>query len=325
MQRILVLGTGGTIAGREVTPGSTAYRSGQVEVADLLPDLAARDIAVTTEQIANVGSQDMDAVIWRKLRARILDVFATDAADAVVITHGTDTLEETGFWLDLTVADDRPVVLTGAMRPAGALGNDGPRNLACALRVAQDAGSLGRGVLAVMGDRIFAARHLAKAATDSTQAFTSYPAGCLGTVAPDRVTYHGPAVAPVLRGRFDPPEDEPPQVGVLMVHADMDLAIVNAVLNAGLQGIVLAGVGHGNAPRDVLKCLAGAATEGLAVVRSSRIGTATVLRNTEVDDDGSAFIAGGPLNPAKSRILLQMCLAAGLSDPAAIQGIFDHF
>lgn len=327
MSRVLVLGTGGTIAGHAASAGSASYRSGQVGIADLLPNLAKAGIEgrIVSEQIANIGSQDMDAGVWRALHARITGAFAANEADAVVIAHGTDTLEETGFWLDLTLAAGRPVVLTGAMRPANAIGGDGPRNLACALRVATDQASRDRGVLAVIGDCVFQASDVYKSATEGTQAFRSHPRGRLAAVTPGELRYLAPPDPAPCRGRFTPSAGPTPKVVILMAHADMEMVLVDALLGARPQGLVLAGVGHGNAPRSVLERLAQAAADGLAVVRSSRIGAAMVSRNTEVDDDAMGFVAGGPLNPAKCRILLQFLLAAPVSDRARMQAVYDLF
>ena len=327
MSRILVLGTGGTIAGHSASAGSASYRSGQVEIADLLPNLAEAGIEgrIASEQIANIGSQDMDAGVWRALHVRITGAFAANEADAVVIAHGTDTLEETGFWLDLTLPAGRPVVLTGAMRPANAIGGDGPRNLACALRVATDQASRDRGVLAVLGDGVFQASDVYKSATEGTQAFRSHPRGRLATVTPGGLRYLAPPDPAPWRGCYHPARGPAPRVAILMAHVDMDMTIVEAFLATELQGLVLAGVGHGNAPRPVLERLARAAADGLAVVRSSRIGAATVSRNTEVDDGAMGFVAGGPLNPAKCRILLQFLLAAPASDRVRMQAVFDRF
>lgn len=316
MQRILVLGTGGTIAGQAHSDASGAYRSGAIAVDGLLPP-GPMDVEVTTEQIANIGSQDMTRDIWRRLHARITSAFASDEADGIIITHGTDTLEETGFFLDLTLPAGRPVVLVSAMRPANAVGSDGARNLVCGMTVAASPDSPERGVLAVLGDRVFTAADAYKATTHGVDGFDSYPRGAVAEVSPSSVTYLSAPLAAPLRGQFEVP-DRLPSVAILYVHADMDVAVVEAVLRSGIEGLVIAGVGHGNAPEPVLTALA---ASGLPVVRSSRIGRARVRRNTEVDDDRLGFIAGGTLNPAKCRILLQLLLA---QKAAPFQDAFDR-
>lgn len=317
MQRVLVLGTGGTIAGRATSDSSGGYRSGEVGVDQLVAG-AGLPARITTEQIANIGSQDMDFDVWRALHDRISRAFGKGEADAIVITHGTDTLEETGFFLDLTLPTGRPVVLVSAMRPADAIGSDGLRNLACGVRVAVEAGSQRRGVLAVLGDSVFSAASVYKATTFGTEAFQSFPRGYEASVTPSSLRYLSEPFDAPWRGRHAVPEHMPP-VAILHAHASMDLHVVRAILGSGVAGVVLAGVGHGNAPAPVLTALA---DTGLPVVRSSRIDRAFVSRNTEVDDDQMGFIAGGPLNPAKCRILLQLLLS---EQSKHLQETFDRF
>lgn len=326
--RLLVLATGGTIAGRADSAIAGRYASGEVGIDALLAFTADLGIEadLVAEPVAAVGSQDMDAAIWDRLHGRIAEVFANDQADGVIVTHGTDTAEETAFLLDLVLPPGRPVVLVGAMRPANVLGADGPRNLANAIRVAGDPASYGRGVLVVLGDAVFGARDVRKALTSGTDAFRAVPGGPLATVSPASLRYFAPPVAASWRGRYRlPPLGAWPPVAVLYAHANMDMAVAHAILSTKPAGVVLAGVGHGNASAAVLKALAGAAGQGVSVVRSTHLNEGTVTRNLEVDDDASHFIAGGSLNPQKCRILLQLLIADGVDDIAGQQRIFDGF
>jgi L-asparaginase len=194
--RILVLATGGTIAGWADSAVAGRYASGEVGIDALLAfatDLGI-DADLIAEQVASVGSQDMDAAIWDRLHGRIVEAFANDRADAVIVTHGTDTAEETGFLLDLVLPAGRPVVLVGAMRPGNAIGADGPRNLANAIRIANDPASRGRGVLVILGDTVFGAREVHKALTDGADAFRAFPGGPLGAVSPASLRYFTPPV-----------------------------------------------------------------------------------------------------------------------------------
>jgi L-asparaginase len=241
----------------------------------------------------------------------------------VVITHGTDTAEETAFLLDRTLPTDKPIVLTGAMRPADALGSDGMRNLATALRVAADGGAAGRGVLVAMGDQVFAARDVRKAATQGPEAFRGYPRGSIAAVSPSSLEWFGPPARAGEAALFGWPSSLP-RVDVVYAVAAMDRASVDAALAAGAKGIVLAGLGQGNAPHEVLEALGEAAARGVVVVRSSRTDQGLVDRNVEVDDDAYGFVAARALNPAKSRILLQLLLASGVDDPARIQAAYDN-
>lgn len=326
--RVLVLATGGTIAGQADSATAVNYTSGQVPVGELLSMLeqAGMPANVTAEQVANVGSQDMDAAIWRTLHDRIRTAFISDAADAVIITHGTDTVEETGFLLDLLLPPGRAIVLVSAMRPANVIGSDGPRNLANGFRAALDPASRGRGVLVVLGDSIFAARDVYKASTRGTEAFRAFPGGAIGAVSPATLRYHAPPDDAPWRGRYAFPRNGAfPRVPILYAHAGMDKGVTEAVLRSGVAGVVSAGVGHGNIPRPMLEALARAAAAGMPILRASRVQEGTVTRNLEVDDDRLGFLSAGFLSPQKSRILLQLLLANGVDYPAARQAAFDLF
>ena len=259
--RLLILATGGTIAGRVHSGDTLRYTSGLVGIDALLQATTGFDIAadIAGEQIASVGSQDMSEAIWWQLHQCI----KTAGVDGVVITHGTDTIEETAFLLDLVVEAGAPVVLVGAMRPANALGADGPRNLACAIRAAASPQSRDRGVLVVIADMVHSARHVRKALTSGTDGFRSWPGGPIGTASPLGVSYHAPPMSWVMRGRYALPEGAAlPPVGIVYAHAGMDAAMAAAMTASGAAGIVLAGMGHGNAPAAVLDVLAEAARAG---------------------------------------------------------------
>lgn len=325
--RVLVLGTGGTIAGQTVGEAGS-YTSGQVPVESLLQQLryVEQSLEIRGEQIANIGSQDITAKVWRRLLDRIAAAFNNDEADAIMITHGTDTLEETGFLLDLTLPGVKPVVLVSAMRPANVIGSDGPRNLACGLRVAIAHSSAGRGVLAVSGDRIFAVKDLYKASTHGIDAFRSFPGAQIGTVTPGKLRYEMPQSEAPWRGTYRLPDDGLlPRVPIFYGCAAADPLDMEAVIDSGIAGIVVAGLGHGNLPGAVLDALVGAASDGLVVVRSSRVNEGAVTRNLEIDDDRFGFVSGGVLNPQKSRILMQLLLANGIKDRALQQAAFDQF
>lgn len=324
--RVLVVATGGTIAGHSASALGRAYSAGGVGVETLLAgagDLSAV-AELRAEQIASVGSQDMTSEIWRRLAARVSAAFADGATDAVVVTHGTDTLEETAFLLDLVTPPGRPVVLVGAMRPANGLGADGPANLAEAVRVAADPASRGRGVLVVLNDEVHAARRVAKAHTADVGAFRSSPGGPIGAASPAAVRYFEQAAASARSGAYRLPPGSLPRVAILYAHADMDARDVEAVLQPDVAGIVLAGVGAGNASAQALTALAAAARRGVVVVRSSRVGEGAVERDIEIDDGRLGFVAAGDLNPQKSRVLLQLLLAGGVTSPAAVQRAFDE-
>ena len=322
--RILVLGTGGTIAGAGAGGTGAAYRPGGLALEVLVGHLAALGLAaeLQPQEVARIGSQDIGFAEWQALHAACADAMTDPAIDAVIITHGTDTAEETAFLLDLTLPTTKPVVLVGAMRPADAVGADGMRNFANAVKVAGDAQAAGRGVMLVMGDAVLAARDARKAATSAVDAFRSFPRGPLARVTPARIDWFGPPHREGEPARFAFPAALP-RVAILTAGAGMDEQPVEALLGIGARGIVLAGMGQGNAPRVVIEALARAAASGVPVVRATRVDEGLVDRNVEVEDDALGLVAARALGPAKARVLLMVLVAGGVTDAASVQAAFD--
>lgn len=322
--RILVLGTGGTIAGAGSNATGAAYRPGGLALEVLVGHLAALglDAELVSQEIARIGSQDIGFAEWSALHAACTEALADPAIAGVIITHGTDTAEETGFLLDLTLATTKPVVLVGAMRPADAVGADGMRNFANAVKVASDPAAAGRGVMLVMGDAVFAARDARKAATSAIDAFRSFPRGPLARVTPPSLDWFGPPHRAGEGARYAFPA-KLQRVAILTAGAGMDEQPVAALLGIGCKGMVLAGMGQGNAPASVIAALSRAAASGVPVVRSTRVDEGLVDRNVEVDDDALGLVAARALGPAKARVLLMVLIANGVTDPARIQSAFD--
>src|SRR5699024_5794348 len=237
---------GGTIAGKGESETEAAYKAGEVPVDDLLEAVPEMDSVaeVTGEQIAQIGSQDMDTETWLKLSKRINEVFDNDEADAVVITHGTDTQEETAYFLSLTVQSDNPVVLVGAMRPATALSQDGNRNLLDAVRVAAAPESQGVGTVVAMNEKIFAARDVTKTSTTNVAAFKSRNFGPIGVIHDGQVSYYYKSLRKPEK-KFDVSNlNHLPQVEIAYGYAGASPAAVEAFVNTGADGIVFAGVGN---------------------------------------------------------------------------------
>jgi L-asparaginase len=322
--RILVLGTGGTIAGAGSGATGAAYRPGGLALDTLIAHLDALGLAaqLVPQDVARIGSQDIGWAEWQALHAACTQALGDPAVDAVIITHGTDTAEETGFLLDLTLPTSKPVVLVGAMRPADAVGADGMRNFANAVKVASDVQASGRGVMLVMGDAVLAARDARKAATSAIDAFRSFPRGALARVTPATLDWFGPPHRSGEAARYAFPANLP-RVAILTAGAGMDEQPVAALLGIGCKGMVLAGMGQGNAPASVLAALAQAAARGVPVVRSTRVDEGIVDRNVEVDDDALGLVAARALGPAKARMLLMVLIANGVTDAAAVQAAFD--
>jgi L-asparaginase len=325
LPRILVLATGGTIAGVADPRAAGAYKSGAITAEQLLASVPALDKVATlkAEQVSSIGSQDMNDNVWFTLARRIQKAFDGKEADGVVITHGTDTLEETAFFLDNVVRADGPVVLVGSMRPSSGLSADGPGNLYEAVQVAASPQAQKRGVMAVLNDKIEGARGVSKSNTTSVETFNSPNGGPVGYVDSAGGIRFLHAVADGRRQKFSLPDAPPlPRVDIIYSHANMDaMPIENAVANKA-KGIVLAGVGDGNTSKAALDALEKAAKDGIVVVRSTRVRSGFVTRNVEVDDDKSGFVVSEDLNPQKARILTQLLIASGVNDRAKMQEAF---
>jgi L-asparaginase len=309
---VVVLATGGTIAGAAASDVQAAYTSGQVGVEQLLAAVpqAKKLATLRGEQISNIGSQDMNDEVWLKLAKRVNELAAMPDVDGIVITHGTDTIEETSYFLNLVVKSRKPVVLTAAMRPSTALSADGPLNFFNAVAVAANKDAAGRGVLVVVNDWIHGASSLTKTSTTAVQTFLSPLRGLVGTVTYGDCEFFRAGVG---RNTVDSEFSLDgvtalPRVDIVMAHANMDGALIDAAVAAGAKGIVIAGVGNGNLTKAALDALAAQAKKGIVCVRSTRVATGRVGRNVEVDDDKLALVASDDLNPQKARVLLRLAL-----------------
>ena len=316
---IHIVATGGTIA-------STNYYSdsvGKIGVDALVQAVPALDsIAVITgEQFSNIPSGSMTTEMWLRLSRGIADTLrAHPDLAGVVVTHGTDTMEETAYFLDLTMQDPRPVVVTGAMRPSDGIGIDGPANLYNAVRVAGAADSRGRGAMVLLNDEIFAARDVMKMNTVRPNAFAAPYRGDLGVADPEQIVWH-------RQPRREPLFDiaglrELPRVDIVYAYAGEDGTAVDAFVAAGAKGVVLAGVGRGGTTPGIGRALRNAVKAGVVVVIGSRTGSGSVPIGTGVSSDGAAdSIGAGDLTVQKARILLMLALTR-TSDPREIARIF---
>jgi L-asparaginase len=309
---IVILATGGTIAGAAATGTQAGYTSGAVTIDAMLAAVPGiKDLAqVRGEQISNVGSQDMSFDIMLTLAKRINQLLAEGDITGIVVTHGTDTMEETAFFLNLVVKSDKPVVMVGSMRPSTAVSADGPLNLYNAVGVAVDPAARGRGVLIVMNDWIHEAHSLTKTSTTAIQTFMSPLRGVVGIASYGKNDfYNSPLWKHTTGSEFDIANvTKLPRVDIAFACADMPPDLIDASAASGAKGIVIAGVGNGNMNKASLEAAARAVKKGVLVVRSSRVATGSVGRNVEVNDDELGFIASDELNPQKARILLSLAL-----------------
>ncbi len=321
--QVHLVATGGTIASTNYYAGTP----GKIGVEALLRAVPALDTvaAVSAQQFANVASSAMTPAMWLALARGIADTLrARPALAGVVVTHGTDTMEETAYFLDLTVADARPVIVTGAMRPADGVGIDGPANLLHAVRVAAHPGARGRGAMLVMNDGILAARDATKANTVRPDAFEAPVRGALGVADPEGVVWHrAPARAP----GFDlAGVRELPRVDVVYSYAGADGAAVDALVAAGARGLVVAATGRGSIPPLQRAAIDRAMARGVVVVAGSRAGAGSVpvgdgVRRGDGGTEAPATVGAGDLGVPRARVLLMLALTR-TQDPREVARIF---
>jgi L-asparaginase len=327
LPNIVILATGGTIAGAAASGTQSGYTSGAVTIDAMVAAVPGiKDLAnVKGEQISNVGSQDISFDIMLKLAKRINELLPGNT-DGIVVTHGTDTMEETAYFLNLVVKSNKPVVLVGSMRPSTAVSADGPLNLYNAVGVASDPQARGRGVLVLMNDWIHGAHSLTKTSTTAVQTFMSPLRGLVGIASYGKNDWYSTPVWKHTTGsEFDVSGvTKLPRVDIIFADADMSPDLIDASAEHGAKGIVIAGVGNGNMNKVSLDAAARAAKSGVIVVRSSRVATGSVGRNVEVSDDELGFVASDELNPQKARILLSLALLKQRT-PADIQRMFYEY
>ena len=322
---IYILATGGTIAGSGSGALDTSYTSGTVTVDKLIaavPDIN-KIATIKGEQISNIGSQEMNNEVWFKLANRVNELLTSGKADGVVITHGTDTMEETAYFLNLVVKSDKPIVMVGAMRNSGSLSADGPLNIFNAVNVAMSKEAAGKGVMVVMNDEIHAAREVTKTNTTAVDTFKSPNSGKIGTVFYGNVKFYmNPVRKHTVNSAFDIAKiKELPRVDIIYSHSNDNPDFVNVAVKNGAKGIINAGMGNGNPFPSALEALGEAVKAGVVVVRDSRVGSGETTLNGEVDDGKYGFLASDNLNAQKARVLLMLALTQ-TTDKAKIQELF---
>jgi L-asparaginase len=313
LPNVVILATGGTIAGTGATSTTTVgYTAATVGVDALIkavPELQ-KVARVSGEQVFQIASENMGNEQWLVLAKRVNALLAKPEVDGIVITHGTDTLEETAYFLDLVVKSKKPVVLVGSMRPSTAMSADGPINLYNAVITAGSQDAVGKGVLVVLNDQINAARDVTKTNTVTTDTFKTPELGMLGYVVGGQPHFYRASLRKhTVDTEFDVTNlNALPQVDIAYSYANVGPVAVNALVAAGAKGIVHAGVGDGSLPAKVRPALSAAREKGVIIVRSSRVGQGIVARNGEANDDQLDFVVSDTLNPQKARILLMLAL-----------------
>jgi L-asparaginase type II len=323
---VVILATGGTIAGSGATTTTTVgYTAATVGVDSLIkavPELA-KVANVKGEQVFQIASENMSNEHWLTLAKRVNALLAQRDVDGIVITHGTDTLEETAYFLDLVVKSKKPVVLVGAMRPSTAISADGPINLYNAVMLAASPEAVGKGVLVALNDQINAAREVTKTNTSTLDTFKTTELGMLGYFQGNKVHFYRQSTRKnTADTEFDVSNlTSLPQVDIVYGYANMGPVALNALVAAGAKGIIHAGVGDGSLAAKVVPSLQAARKQGVVVVRAARVGQGIVARNGEANDDELDTVVSDTLNAQKARILLMLALTK-TSDTKEIQRMF---
>ena len=325
---VVVLATGGTIAGAGADAANSAtYQAAKVPVDKLIagiPELA-KIATVSGEQVFQIASESFTNDHLLTLGRRVSALLKDSKVDGIVITHGTDTLEETAFFLNLVIRSDKPVVLVGSMRPGTAISADGALNLLNAVTVAASKEAKGRGVLIAMNDQIDAARDVSKSINIKTNAFVSQW-GALGMVVEGK-TYWFRRVDKkhTLTSDFDIDKlKELAPVEIAYGYGNVSATAYEAFAAKGVKAIIHAGTGNGSVANRLVPALRELQGKGVQIIRSSRVGGGFVLRNAEQPDDQYGWVVAHDLNPQKARILAAVALANGL-DAAALQKAFWEY
>jgi L-asparaginase len=312
-RNIVILATGGTIAGiadSEIETGS--YESAVLSVDALIEEVPAlKDLAaIKGEQICQIDSADMTSALWLRLANRINHLLHSPDVDGIVVTHGTDTMEETAYFLNLSIKSVKPVVLVGAMRPATAMSPDGPMNLYNAVVLAQSREAIGKGVLVSLNDTINSSREVTKTNTSLQDSFKAPELGYLGYVQGGKPHFYRLSTRKhTAKSEFSIDGlCELPRVDILYAHVDSDAILPQAAVAAGAKGLIYAGVGNGGMSGRMKNALSEIARAGVVVVRSTRVSSGIVTCNDAFDDSRCGFIVSDTLNPQKARILLSLAL-----------------
>ena len=323
---IHVIGTGGTISGAGSSATAAAYESGQVEASELVAEVEglSQVPSIETENLFATGSENLGPVQWRILARRIEELTKSRDVDGVVVTHGTDTLEEASFFLDLVCKPSKPVVLTAAMRPATALSADGPANLYQAILAAASPQLKGHGILLVMNGTVIPGWQAIKTDSAALESFCAYPNGIIGRISGERLIVSSESCPSPLSGRFHDhlnKDGKLPLVRVIFLRGGYEEGLLEDWIKKDCRGVVIAGFGAGTLPDTVANRIAKMELSECVIVVSSRVPRVMVMSETMTQIESCNAVPSGFLNPQKSALLLSLALEDGLQT-AAIASLF---
>ena len=314
---IYIIGTGGTIAGEGSNATSASYKSGQIDTKRLVSAVSGleKKVKIITETLFSTGSENLGPENWKALALRIVELSEEPEINAFIVTHGTDTLEEAAFFLDLVLKPKKPIILTGAMRSSTALSADGPANIYHAALAAISPKLKNQGVLLVMNGQIIQGRQAIKTDSLALEAFSSYPGGSIGKIVGEEVFIFGiPRPSPIM-GRFHSHlsnELELPFVEIIFLRGGYAESQINILTENDSKGIVIAGFGAGTMPKSLAKIISEKAKKGCIFIISSRVSRVSVMKETMTSIDNNNVLPAGVLNPQKSAILLSLGLKENL-------------
>lgn len=327
-KNVMILATGGTISGAGASSNDSKYSASQIDINQIVKSSPGitNFAEIKAEQIMQISSQDMNTDMWLTIAKKVSETLAKKSVDAVVLTHGTDTMEETAYFLNLAVKSQKPVIIVGSMRPSTSLSADGALNLFNAVALAADDASYKKGVMILMNDEIFAARDATKTHTTNVASFKSLNSGAIGSVHYGKVKiYYNPLRAHTFGTEFDVKNlSALPKVDIAYAYAGSDASVIDHLVASGSKAIILAGVGDGNVNKESLQKLREAKNKGVIVVRSAHLGAGLVAPNVEINDDEFGFVTADNLSPQKARILTMLALTK-TDDVKKIREIFAKY
>ena len=327
-KNIAILATGGTISGAGDSAIGAKYSSSKIDIEQIIKSIPGiTNLAdIKAEQIMQTASQNMDEAAWLKIAKKVNETLDQKSVDAVVVTHGTDTLEETAYFLNLVVKSKKPVIIVGSMRPSTSLSADGALNLYNAVALAANDDAAKKGVLVLMNDEIFAARDVAKTHTTNIASFKALNSGAIGVVHYGKTKiYYSPLRVHTSKTVFDVRKMETlPKVEIVYAYAGNNAEVIDGFVANGAKAIIVAGVGDGNINQKTVEKLSEVAKKGVIVVRSAHLGAGFVVRNAEINDDELGFVTADNLSPQKARVLAMMALTK-TADVKEIEEMFGRY
>ena len=311
-KNVVILATGGTISGAGASSIDAKYSASKIDIGQIVKSAPGitKFADIEAEQIMQIASQDMTSDTWLTIAKKVNETLAKSSVDGVVITHGTDTMEETAYFLNLVVKSKKPVVVVGSMRPSTSISADGALNLFNAVALAASDEAKSKGVVIFMNDEIFTAREVEKTNTTNVAAFKSPNSGAIGRVHYGKVKIYFQSLrAHTKDTEFDVKKiTSLPKVDIVYAYAGSDPSVIDSLVESGSKAIVLAGVGDGNINAKSVQKLIEASKKGVIIVRSSHLGNGAVEPNVEINDDENGFVTADNLNPQKARVLAMLAL-----------------